>query len=251
MAAIGLTQAVGVAQAETPRAIRPVALVQEAAELGLTAGVTAALDGSVDVTATAGDLTIRKNVQADGRFVVLVSRSAADEIEIAGDATGLRVRAGGAAPIDLRGGSAGGYDERARQARTWLAGSEAIQRLRRIATALDLQDVATAEALSLRVTGALVAELLGDADAARRFSKAVTRHLTHRLRKVQSGGTGYTMTCWDIYSRLVNDAANQLESCIASFAVYNPMRQVCAAVWVLQVESAWFQFLSCSSFPLK
>ena len=44
---------------------------------------------------------------------------------------------------------------------------------------------------------------------------------------------------------------NALQSCLNSFAVYNPMRQVCAFIWTLQVESAWFQFLSCSSFPVK
>jgi hypothetical protein len=49
----------------------------------------------------------------------------------------------------------------------------------------------------------------------------------------------------------VLQASYQLESCIASFAVYNPLRQVCAAVWILQIESAWFQFLSCSAIPLK
>ncbi len=67
----------------------------------------------------------------------------------------------------------------------------------------------------------------------------------------QSAGAGTRPSCWDIYQRLVVAAANALESCLASFAVYNPLRQACAFVWTLQVESAWFQFLSCSSFPMK
>ena len=69
-----------------------------------------------------------------------------------------------------------------------------------------------------------------------------------RLRKAQAG---HTPSCWDTYQRLVVAAANALQSCLASFAVYNPMRNACAFVWTLQVESAWFQFLSCSSFPMK
>lgn len=249
MAATAMTLIAGAARADTPAGKgRP---VQEAAELGLTAGVTAGLDGSLNVVATAGDLTVRKNVQADGRFVVEIARGNGDTIEIAGDAVGLRVRSGREAAVALQADRGAGFEERARHVRTWLARSEAVQRLRQITTALDLQDAATPEALSLRVTGALVAELSGDAAAAQRFSRAVTAKLAQRLRRAQSGGSGYQMTCWDTYSRMVNQAANQLESCIASFAVYNPMRQVCAAVWVLQVESAWFQFLSCSSFPLK
>ena len=91
-----------------------------------------------------------------------------------------------------------------------------------------------------------LAELLGDPGAARRFGQSVAGG-GGALRKVQQ----YTQSCWDVYQRLVLQASYQLESCIASFAVYNPLRQVCAAVWILQVESAWFQFLSCSAIPLK
>jgi hypothetical protein len=252
MAAAVMTLMAGAARAETPAAgARPVRLAQEAAELGLTAGVTAGLDGSLNLVATAGDLTVRKNVQADGRFVVEIARGRGDTIEIAGDAAGVRVRSGREAAVALRADRSDGFEDRARHVRTWLARSEAVQRLRQITAALDLQEAATPEALSLRVTGALVAELSGDVAAAQRFSRAVTARLGQRLRKAQSGGSGYQVTCWDTYSRMVNQAAYQLESCIASFAVYNPMRQICAAVWVLQVESAWFQFLSCSSFPLK
>lgn len=252
MAATVMTLIAGAARADTPSGkVRPVRLVQEAAELGLTAGVTAGLDGSLNVVATAGDLTVRKNVQADGRFLVEIARGNADRIEIAGDAAGLRVRSGREAAVALQAERGDGFEERARHVRTWLARSEAVQRLRQIATALDRQDAATPEGLSLRVTGALIAELSGDPAAAQRFSRAVTAKLAQRLRKVQSGGSGYQMTCWDVYSRMVNQAANELENCIASFAVYNPLRQICAAVWVIQVEAAWFQFLSCSSFPLK
>jgi hypothetical protein len=46
-------------------------------------------------------------------------------------------------------------------------------------------------------------------------------------------------------------AAAQMEQCMGQFGVWNPMRQVCAGVWTLQVESAWFSFLGCSAIPLK
>ena len=58
-------------------------------------------------------------------------------------------------------------------------------------------------------------------------------------------------SCYDSYQALVVQAAAQMEQCMGQFGVWNPMRQVCAGVWTLQVESAWFSFLSCSAIPLK
>ena len=233
------------------RTLRPVRLVQDLPELGPSAGVTMEADGGLAVSATAGDLTVRKQVYADGRFLVRVETRGDDRLLISGAASGLRVSYGAEAAVDLSAGHDVDYDGKARRVRGWLARSDAVLRFRQINEALEQQDVLSPEALSLRVTGALVADLLGDPGAARRLSRSITAKLAQRLRKIQSGGTGYSMTCWDIYARLVNQAANQLQSCLASFAVYNPIRQICSFVWTLQVESAWFQFLSCSSFPMK
>jgi hypothetical protein len=219
----------------------------QAAELGLTAGVLAGPDGSLEVVATAGDLSVRKAVYADGRFTLRIARGADDSIEIVGEPAGLRVRAGRDAAVWLRTDAGPGHEDRARHVRTSLARSEAVHRLRQIATALDLDDAATPEALSLRITGALLAELSGDTAAAQRFSRTVTAQLSRRLRKAQTSST----SCWDTYQALVNQAANELASCLASFAIYNPARNLCSFVWVLQVESAWFSFLACSSFPVK
>ena len=49
------------------KALRPVGPVQDLPELGLSAGITMDDDGGLAVTATAGDLTVRKQVYADGR----------------------------------------------------------------------------------------------------------------------------------------------------------------------------------------
>jgi hypothetical protein len=248
---LGLVLAAAGAAAAMPveRTLRPVRLLQDLPELGLSAGVRMEADGALAVSATAGELTVRKQVYADGRFVVRVATQGEDRLLISGTASGLKVTYGREAALELRADRDSDYDSKARRVRGWLARSDAVQRFRQINEALEQQDALSPEALSLRVTGALVSELLGDPGAAQRLGRSISSKLAHRLRKVQNGYTA--ASCWDTYQRLVMAAANALEGCLNSFAVYNPMRNLCAFVWTLQVESAWFQFLSCSSFPMK
>jgi hypothetical protein len=247
---LGLVLAAAGVAVATPveKSLRPVRLLQDLPELGLSAGVRMEADGALAVSATAGELTVRKQVYADGRFVVRVATQGDDRLLISGTANGLKVTYGREAALELRADRDSDYDGKARSVRGWLARSDAVQRFRQIAEALEQQDAMSPEALSLRVTGALLAELLGDPGAAQRVSRSITAKLAHRLRKAQAG---HTPTCWSTYERLVVAAASSLQSCLNSFAVYNPMRNLCAFVWTLQVESAWFQFLSCSSFPVK
>jgi hypothetical protein len=241
---VSVTAGAAVAAAEPhPRAVRA---VQQDAELGLTTQTAVASDGALVVTAQAAGLTIDKRVYSDGRFDVRIAFGTNDRVVIAADVDGISVATAHEATIRLNPAGDMEYEPRARRVREWLAASAAVGRFRQLVDALERRGGRDPEALSLRATGALVAELLGDPGAARRFGE-----------RVAGGGAGfrkaqqYTQSCWDIYQRLVLQASYQLESCIASFAVYNPLRQVCAAVWILQIESAWFQFLSCSAIPLK
>lgn len=231
--------------------LRTVRQVQALPELGLSAGVTMETDGALVVSATAGDLAVTKRVYADGRFVVRLAKAGADSVLIRGGVAGVTVSAGSDAAVELRAEADAEWPGKARRVRGWLAQSDAVMHFRQISEALEQQDLTSPEALSLRVTGALVAELLGDPGASQRLSRAITARLALRLRKALSTGSESTGSCWDRYAALVNQAADQLISCYGSFAVYNPYRQVCSFIWTLQVESAWFQFLSCSSFPLN
>ena len=248
LAGLVATTATAAGAAPVGKTLRPVRLVQDLPELGLSAGVTMENDGALVVTATAGDLTMRKQVYADGRFVVRMATHGDDRLVISGAGDGLRVSYGAEDTVHLQADRDGDYDTQAGRVRGWLARSSAVQRFRQINDVLDRQDAVSPEALSLRVTGALLSELLGDPGAAHRLGRSITARLGPRLRKAQAA---HTPSCWDTYQRLVVYAANALESCLASFAVYNPLRNACAFIWTLQVESAWFQFLSCSSFPMK
>ena len=246
MGAVLVIAAAGPAAAGPDAQLRPIRAIQNDAELGLTTSTAVASDGAFVVSAQAAGLTIDKRVYSDGRFDVRIALGAEDRVVIAADADGISVSAAGERTLRVNPAVDDGHEETGRRVRGWLAASGAVARFRQLVDALDRRGARDPEALSLRATGALVAELLGDPGAARRFGQSVAGG-GGALRKVQQ----YTQSCWDVYQRLVLQASYQLESCIASFAVYNPLRQVCAAVWILQVESAWFQFLSCSAIPLK
>jgi hypothetical protein len=232
----------GTAEAEVRRAARA---VQAVPDLGLTISVAGDNDGSVVLAATAGDLTVHKRVFADGTYAVRIRRGATDDVVISATPGRTRVAAGGVVG-DLRPDAGTSFEGQARRVRESLARSEAVQRFRRIAAALDDLNDASPEALGLRITGAVIAELAGDPSAAQRFSRAMLGRYGLKLRAVQTGSS-----CYDRYQTLVVGAAGQLSSCLGSFNPFNPTRHLCTFVWTLQVESAWFQFLACSSIPVK
>ena len=217
---------------------------QAVPDLGLTISVSSDNDGSVVLAATAGDLSVHKRVYADGTYAVRIRRGS-DEVVISATPGRTRVATGGAVD-ELRSDAGQSFEARARRVRESLARSEAIQRFRQIAAALDDLEETTPEALGLRITGAVVAELAGDPAAARRLSRAMAGLHGAKLRAVQTGST-----CYDRYQAIVSTAARQLETCLGSFNPFNPIRNMCVFVWTLQVESAWFQFLACSSVPLR
>ena len=243
--AIGtLIVAAAPAAAEPGLQLRPARSLQGPAELGLTAAISAAADGALLVNAQAGALTIEKRVYSDGRFEVRLGHGRSDRVVITGDATGVGVATSRDA-VRLRPEGDGEIEAKMRRARGWLAASVAVERFRQLVDGLDREDVRTAEAVSLRATGALVAELSGDPGAARRLGRALARSNEYRAVGQLSN------TCWTTYSKQVLQASYELESCSAAYYAYNPLRAGCAFIWTLQVESAWFQFLGCSAFPLK
>ena len=46
-------------------------------------------------------------------------------------------------------------------------------------------------------------------------------------------------------------AWNAYESCVTDLYPWFPLMVGCAAQWTLQVESYWWQFISCSAFPFS
>jgi hypothetical protein len=244
--AMGMIAVTSATTAAEPRIeLRAARSPQVIAGLGLTAHITAADDGAVVVTAQAGPLSIDKRVYPDGRFEVRLAHGTADHVVLAGDAEGVSVSTAREAATRLRAGGDVDIETKARRVRGWLAASGAIERFRQLVEALDRDDLRSPEAVSLRSTGALVAELFGDTGAARRLGKALARSTDYRVIGQSNN------ICWTTYSKQVLQASYELESCSSTYAAYNPLRAGCAFLWTLQVESAWFQFLGCSAFPLK
>lgn len=236
------------ASGERPGGTRVVRQSADVSDLGLSTEISAEGDGGVLLRAWAGDLTFRKVVYADGRFRVELSEGD-DTFSLAGEPGTVHL-ARGKQRLTYRPDR---DDERQIQSvRVLLASSRAVGKLRQLTTALEERGLASAEALGLRITGALLGELDGDSGAARRLNRAMLARLAPRVRMAQTTPPpGAAPNCYDRYSAIVVEAAKQLEACLGSFNVWNPYRQVCAFVWTLQIESAWFAFLACSAVPLR
>ena len=237
----------GAASARTPAQgspqmpLQPVKQVSGRAELGLTVSVSTTNDGGMLLSATAVDLSFRKVVYADGRYQAQIEQGR-DRIAFAGSA-GRLVVTYGSKSLTL---SADQDDQQPARVRALIVSSPALRQFRRLVAQLEATGDVSPEMLGLRVTGAVVSEIDGDEGAVRRLSRELRAKFSANVKKVR-----LRASCYDAYQDLVVRAAAQMEQCMGQFSVWNPMRQVCAGVWTLQVESAWFSFLSCSAIPLK
>jgi hypothetical protein len=199
-------------------------------------------DGSFVLAASSSEVTMRKAVYEDGHSVTVIERGN-DRVTISATGAGLLVsRNGRSATIgtDARG------DEPWVRVRALLAGSPAVRAFRTLSNALENVEADDPEQIGVRVSGALVAQLDGDEAAVGRLSRALRARHGGPLRQVRATATD----CWAIYQAGVMKAAADLEACLNPISMWNPMRNVCAFVWTLQVEGLWFAYLSCCSVPL-
>jgi hypothetical protein len=229
------------AQGSAPTPLQPIKQVSGRAELGLTVSVSTTNDGALLLSATAGDLSFRKVVYADGRYQAQIEQGR-DRIAFAGS-EGRMVVTYGSKSLTL---SADQDEQQPARVRALIVSSPALRQFRRLAAQLEATGDVSPEVLGLRVTGAVVSEVDGDEGAVRRLSRELRAKFTAGMKKVR-----LRASCYETYEALVVHAAVMMEQCMGQFGVWNPMRQVCAGVWTLQVESAWFSFLSCSAIPLK
>lgn len=215
----------------------PVRQMSGRAELGLTIGVSSTADGAMLLSATAGDLVFRKVVYADGRYQAQIEQGR-DRIAFAGS-QGRLVVTYGSRSLTMTDDQ---DSEQPARVRALIGSSPALRQFRRLNAELESSGDVSPEILGLRVTGAVVSEIDGDDGAVRRLSRELRAKFAGNVKKVR-----LRASCYDSYQALVVQAAAQMEQCMGQFGVWNPMRQVCAGVWTLQVESAWFSFLSCSA----
>jgi len=232
---------VGMASAAEAPVFKKVAQVAARPELGLTVAVSSTADGGLLLSATAGDLSFRKVVYADGHYQAQIEQ-ARDRVAIAGSEGRITVTYGSKS-LTL---SADQDEQQPSRVRALLVSSPALRLFRRLTAELEASGDTSPEVLGLRVTGAVVSQIDGDDGAVRRLGRELRMKFSAGFKKAR-----LRASCYDAYQDLVVRAAAQMEQCMGQFSVWNPMRQVCAGVWTLQVESAWFSFLSCSAIPLK
>jgi hypothetical protein len=201
-------------------------------------------DGSLVVTAASSELTFRKIVFEDGRTEATFERGR-DRVTVVSTAAGVTVSRGGTTLSLPRDNVT---EEAIARVRTLWAASPALRAFRALAAALEQdEDDVSPEGLAVRLTGALVAQLDGDDGAVARMARQLRAKAAGPARKAGVA----TADCWAIYVSNTIRAANDLERCYSYYSIWDPRRQACSFVWTLQVEGAWFGYLSCSSVPLK
>lgn len=219
---------------------------------GVSYSFTTGPDESSVLTADAGDLHLEKTVSPEGA-TELVLRSGADEVRIALNAEGVTVWADHR-QIDLRMGRAGSDQaEPARKARIALANSHAVQAFRVLAAAMGERDPATPFDHALLLSAALVAQLAGDPAALRNHAREQAGRARARagVRPVRLSAP--ITDCWGQYEQYMLWAYYQYLQCLTDAGVGLRIWGVkwCDIQYMMRAESGWFQFISCSTIPLK
>ncbi len=196
--------------------------------------------GALRVEIDGHNLEVRKTLHANGDFD-LALRSDNDRIAVVRRGSQVRVSRRDRA-IDL-GTEALGEDD-LDQLQQMLAGSAAVRRFRAMKSMLAPTTKGTGLAIAVDVIDMMLAVLKGESPT---LPSPATPPAMSAMVNMEDGGP----TCYDTWQGEVVSAWGDYEGCINSFSWYNPYREVCAFVWVLRVESAWFRFVGCSSIPMK
>lgn len=127
-----------------------------------------------------------------------------------------------------------------------LAGSEAVVVFRMLLAEREAVSDLEAPEFTLLAAAAFTASLVGDTDAPRRLAdRFVQKH--RGIFRLIAAGRG----CWEEYSGAVTSAWNSLQDCMneanqdPSFWNGAYRRLACNAVWILESESAWFEYIQC------
>ncbi len=208
--------------------------------------------GLPEIRWTVHGLTIRKVTEADGRFEIQIS-AGADEIALSAVPGILTVsKPGRKVAVHLASRDESALD----QARSLLANSKAVRQFRAMAYGMSAADASSPAGAGLQVTATFLSLLDGDLGAARRLADrgrqssrpAPAGAVTAMSDEEEVDGGA---TCYEKYRDEVVAAWVDYESCCASFFYWQPLVNLCGMEWALKVESAWFQFLGCSSVPIR
>jgi hypothetical protein len=207
---------------------------------GTAIRLTAAPGGALQVSVSGPDFEFRKVTQTTGDYQARL-RSRQDVVVLARTGDRLRVtHAGRTAVVNMGHVVESDLDD----AQQVLAGSRAVRAFRSMHARLSEDALDSAPGLSLETVDALLGVLQGE-----------TSMFTNRHQR-PAGRVAHTAfeprrSCFEEYVGEVVVAWGDLSSCVNDLMLIPGGPEVCAFVWAIRVESAWFQFVGCSSFPLK
>jgi hypothetical protein len=223
---------------ESQTTIRPAGQVHHAEEAEVTFHGRPTEAGGIEVEGRGGDLVFKKTSHASGGFT-LDLQGPDDAVQIGVSIDGVTIaRSDRVLALSFDGASESDVED----ARVLLAGSPAVHLTRLAAAAVEQSGDDSASATALLIGDALVGLLAGDPGAPGRVARHLARHTRGVLRRVA------TTDCFNEWERRALTASYEWETCARAFSVWNPVRNLCAFRWLLQVESYWFTFLSCTGF---
>lgn len=198
--------------------------------------------GGVEVAGTTGDLRFKKTVQATGEFVLELN-TPSDAVTIAVNGQETSATRGKTRVRMPR--SAAGVAEEGR-ARRLLADSDAVLKLRGLAAALIDADDRSPASMAVIMVDAVAGALTGDVGAPRRIAKFFARTSGAGMRPA-----AMAVDCFTVMETRMTEAFYDYAACwtsVANLYMSSSFQQWCAVRWVVQVESYWFTFISCSGF---
>lgn len=224
---------------QAPATARRAAQITRNDKADVTFELRQADKGGVEVTGASGDLLLKKTVQANGEFVL--------ELSTPRDAVAFAVNghetsaARGKTRVRMPRTAAGATEEV--KARRLLADSEAVLKLRGLAAALIEADDRSPSSLSVIMADALVGALTGDVGAPRRIAKFLARNPGAGARPA-----AMAVDCFTVMETRMTEAFTDYAACWTSVSYFPYFQQACAVRWIVQAESYWFSFISCTGF---
>ena len=220
-----------------PRFVR-VAQVRHLDTTGITVSAGPTLDGGIAVEGTSSEVSFRKTVAANGTFSLELA-SGRDKVLVQLSEHAIRVTRNGTTIALTSAATEADLDKVARL----LADSRAVRRMRASAAALQ-PDETSGAATALVLNDALVGILTGDVGASARAAERLTGRVRARLRPAAAA---LATDCYYDWEHRVLAASYEQERCFLETWPWSlTMRMLCAARWVLQVESYWVTFITCS-----
>ncbi len=220
-------------QSEPPIAVRA-EMTDRATGMRLT--LSERPSGTLQVTAVAGALQVVKRVTASGD-VSLTLRAGDDRVSILTSRNAVVVARGtrAARAEFARGGSS------MEATAVLLAGSPAIRLFRRAVSDMDPSTRSSATGLALELADVLVRTLQDDPAAVPAWRDA---------RLARRPGTLEGETCYSAWETEVLAAWEWYADCYGDFSWWSGGREVCAGLYIIRVESAWFKLIGCSSIKI-